>query len=316
MHRWLAGVLFLLAGISGAQAHELLERIDACVARLDQELDVGYERVLARCPELPADLAHSAWAPWLPADWNQPRNQLSAQGLTELHTLLSRSLAPGASVRAPRPQTAPAVLARISQVDDSGQGWWGRFKAWLRKIMSGRERDSEVLGGWLAALNFPHGVAQLISWLALALVVAVALAILVNELRIAGVLRVRGAAPRGSPPGGGAHRIAGALSDLERRAPREQPALLLQLIAERLTEQGRLPPARALTAREMLQDARLADDSERAALGELASVSEQLRFSTRDFAAAPLAAAIATGRAMLARLAATEPATAAAAPRA
>ena len=315
MHRWLAGVLFLLAGISGAQAHELLERIDACVARLDQDLDVGYERVVARCPELPADLAHSAWAPWLPADWNQPRNQLSAQGLTELRTLLSRSLTPSASARAPRAQTAPAVLARISQVDDSRQGWWGRFKAWLRKIMAGRERDSEVLGGWLAALNFPHGMAQLISWLALALVVAVALAILVNELRIAGVLKVRGAAPHGSPPGG-AQRIAGALSDLERRAAREQPALLLQLIAERLTEQGRLPPARALTARELLQDARLADDSERAALGELASVSEQLRFSTRDFAAAPLAAAIATGRAMLARLATTEPAAAAAAPRA
>jgi hypothetical protein len=304
VHRWLAGVLFLLAGISGAQAHEVLERLDACVARLDQDLDVGYERIAARCPELTAALTDSAWAPWLPADWDQPRNQLSAQGLTELRTLLSRSLTPSAKGRAPRAQAAAAIVARISQVDDSHQGWWGRFKAWLRKIMAGRERDSEVLPGWLATLNFSHGVAQVISWLALALVVAVALAILVNELRIAGVLVGRGSARRGCPPRG-AHRIAGALSDLERRAPREQPALLLQLIADRLTEQGRLPPARALTARELLHDAHLADDSERAALGELASVSEQLRFSTRDFAAARLAAAIADGRAMLARLAAT-----------
>jgi hypothetical protein len=312
VRRWLAGVLFLLAGISGAQAHELLERIDACVARLDRELDVGYERVAARCPDLPADLTRSAWAPWLPADWDQPGNQLSAQGLTELRTLLSRSLAPGAAaVRAPRPQTAAAVLARVSQVEDSRQSWWGRFKAWLHKVMAGNERDSGVLGGWLAGLNFPHGAAKLISWLALVIVLAVALAILVNELRIAGVLKVRASAARGKPPRGGASRIAGTLSDLERRAPREQPALLLQLIAERLTEQGRLPPARALTARELLHDARLEDDSQRAALGELASVSEQLRFSTRDFAAARLAAAIATGRALLTRLATTESAAAA-----
>ena len=137
-----------------------------------------------------------------------------------------------------------------------------------------------------------------IAWLALALVVAVALAILVNELRIAGVLRgrrCRAARPRGAR-GGGSGRVA-ALGELERRDLREQPALLLQLIAERLTEQGRLPPARALTARELLRDARLADDSENAALAELALASEQLRFSTRDFPATSLASAIAAGRA-------------------
>ena len=101
MRRWLAGILILLAGVAAARsAHELLERLDACAARLDHDLDVGYERVAARCPELAGELTHSAWAAWLPADWNQPRNQLSAQGLTELHTLLARSLAPG--VRGPR----------------------------------------------------------------------------------------------------------------------------------------------------------------------------------------------------------------------
>jgi hypothetical protein len=311
VHRWLAGVLFLLAGVSGAQAHELLERVDACVARLDQNLDVGYERIAARCPELTAALSHSAWAPWLPADWDQPGNQLSAQGLTEMRTLLSRSLAPSAPVRAPRAQTAAAVLARISQVDDSRQGWWGRFKAWLRRIMAGRESDSDGLGGWLAALNLSHSVAKLISWVTPALVVAAALAILVNELRIAGVLKVRRSASRGGLPRGGGGPVEAALRDLERREPREQPALLLQLIADRLTAQGRLAPARALTARELLHDALLADDSERAALKELALASEQLRFSTRDFAAARLASAISAGRGLLARLAMAEPAAAA-----
>ncbi|HEY2808139.1 MAG TPA: hypothetical protein VGI91_05060 [Steroidobacteraceae bacterium] len=306
MRLGLAGILLLLAGSSGAQAHELLDRLDACSARLDRELDVGYERIAARCPELAGALTHSAWAPWLPADWNQPRNQLSAQGLTELHTLLSRSLAPSVPVRAPRPQTAAAVIARISPAEDSGRGWWGRFKAWLRKIMSGGESDSG-LGAWLSHLDFPHAAVTVIAWLTLALVMAAALAILVNELRLAGIFKARRPTPRGGQPRHDVGQADEALDELERREPREQPALLLQLIAARLTEQGRLPPARALTARELLQGARLGEDSDRAALAELASASEQLRFSTRDFAATSLASAISAGRRMLVRLATPAP---------
>jgi hypothetical protein len=302
VRRWLVGIPFLLAGVSGAHAHELFDRLDACVARLDHELDVGYERVAARCPDLPGTLTHSAWAPWLPADWDQPRNQLSAQGLTELHTLLSRSLAPSVPVRAPRPQSAAAVIARISPADDSGKGWWGRFKAWLRKATAGGEGDS-ALGGWLTRLDFPQRVMTVITGLALALVMAVALAILVNELRIAGVFKVPRPAARGGQPRGGVGQADRSLHELERRELREQPALLLQLIAERLTEQGRLPPARALTAQELLRGARLADDAERAALAELAVASEQLRFSTGNLAATSLASAISAGRHMLARLA-------------
>ncbi len=307
MRRWLAGILLLLAGVSGAHAHELLDRLDACAARLDHDLDVGYERIAARCPDLPAQLTHSAWAAWLPSDWDQPRNQLSAQGLTELHTLLSRSLAPRIPVRAPRAQTAAAVIARISPVDESGSSWWGRFKAWLRKITAAGEAHP-ALGSWLGRLNFSQGAMTVIAWLALALVMAMALAILVNELRIAGVLRGPPVAPRGRAVREGAGQAGGGLDELERRDLREQPALLLQLIAERLTEQGRLPPARALTARELLRDARLADDSEEAALAELALASEQLRFSTHDFPTTSLASAIAAGRRMLVRLGTAAPA--------
>jgi hypothetical protein len=91
---------------------------------------------------------------------------------------------------------------------------------------------------------------------------------------------------------------------------------LLQLIAEGLTAQGRLPPARALTNRELLREARLADESERSSLAELAVAAEQLRFSTRGLAAASLAARIAAGRRMLARLAIAAPAHEAATPNA
>jgi hypothetical protein len=184
----------------------------------------------------------------------------------------------------------------------------------LRTLTGGGEADAESLGGWLGAVDFSHGAAQAVAWLAIVLVVAVALAILVNELRIAGVLKVRGSAPRDR-----AHVAADPadpLIELERRDPREQPALLLELIADRLTEQGRLPPARALTTGELLRGARLEDESARTWLSELATACEQLRFSTRDFAGPSLASAIAAGRGVLARLEIGPPAHPAAAPRA
>jgi hypothetical protein len=307
VHRWLAGFLFLLAGVTAAHAHELLDRLDACIGRLDQDLDVGYERIAARCPELPSALAHSAWAPWLPSDWNQPRNQLSADGLVELRTLLARSLKVSVPVHAPRAQTAAAVLARISQAEDPRRGWWQRFKAWLRALTTGSEADPDSLAGWLGPLDFSHGAARVVAWLAIVLVVALALAILVNELRIAGVFTVRRSAPRGRVHLAG-DQADPELIELERRDPREQPALLLELITDRLTEQGRLPPARALTTRELLRGARLADESERSWLSELATACEQLRFSTHDFAAASIASAIVAGRRVLARLEVSPPA--------
>ncbi len=300
MYRWLAGLLFLLAAATAGEAHELLDRLDQCIGHLDPELDVGYERVAARCPELTASLVRSAWAPWLPADWNQPRNQLSAEGLTELRTLLARSLAAGGAARVPDARQVPAVLARISQAENPRQGWWQRFKAWLRELTTD-DRESAPLGGWLSALDLSQGAARLLAWLALALVMLIALAILINELRIAGFLKPPRRAARTARSLDKATSAASP-DDLARYHPREQPALLLQRIADRLTAQGRLPPARALTARELLQRARLEGAAERRSLAELALVSEQLRFSTREPAAASLDSAIAAGHVVLAWL--------------
>src|SRR6516162_7520447 len=33
--------------------------LDACVARLDRDVDVGFDRIAARCPDLPGALARS-----------------------------------------------------------------------------------------------------------------------------------------------------------------------------------------------------------------------------------------------------------------
>ena len=63
----LAGLL-LLAAFTGAQAEppDAVATIDACIARLDPQIDVGYERIARRCPDLAPTLEKSGWAAWLP----------------------------------------------------------------------------------------------------------------------------------------------------------------------------------------------------------------------------------------------------------
>jgi len=300
--RVLPALLLAAALLPCAQARDALQAIDDCVARLDSELDVGYARVAARCPELTPALGESSFAAWLPADWKRPDNQLSAAGLSELRAQLARESARVAAARPPpRTERVATVLATVSHGADAGSvGWWQRFKDWLRRILATRSQaDSGGLRRWLAGIELSTATTQAITWAALALVVALAAGIVINELRIAGVLRARTTRPR---PGGGEFPRGGpaaTLEQLESAAPERQPALLLV----RLAALQRLPPARALTARELEREARLPEESARARLVELVTVCERVRFSDAPVSAASLAAAVRGGRALLGTLA-------------
>jgi hypothetical protein len=294
-----------------APARDALAAIDDCVPKLDTELDVGYARVAARCPDLTAALLESPFAPWLPADWMRPDNELSAAGLSELRAELAREGGHGEVRRAaPRTARVATVLASVSHATDAGRiSWWQRFKDWLRSLLAARAQpDAGWLRRWLAGIELSNATTQLISWAALAVVVALAAGIVINELRIAGILRGRDG--RAGPRGGELSRggSAAALDDIERAAPEQQPALLLALIALRLAALQRLPPARALTGRELELKARLPEELGRAPLAELVAVCERVRFSARPVGAAQLAAAVRGGRALLSALAAAAPA--------
>jgi len=302
--RALLALLLAAALVPCAQARAALEAIDDCLARLDTELDVGYARIAARCPDLTAALGASSFAPWLPADWKRPDNQLSAAGLSELRAQLVRESGGGDNRRpAPRSERVASVLASVTHGDAASIGWWQRFKDWLRRILTTRaQTDSGWLRRWLAGIELSRSATRLITWASFAIVVALAAGIVINELRIAGVLRGRRARSqaRGADLSRGG---SAALEEIERAAPEQQPALLLELIAARLAALRRLPPARALTARELERQARLPEESGRARLAELVTVCERVRFSGAAVSSASLTAAVRGGRALLAALA-------------
>jgi hypothetical protein len=300
--RALLALLLLGAGAVHAREPDALAALDECAAQLDPSVDVGYERVAARCPGLTATLEHSAWAPWLPPGWKAPHNLLNAEGLRALHASLVResAAAPGSLIL--HPQHVRSVLERIRQPEHAAEGWWARVKRWLRALFTPQPQADK---GWLRRLlgdvSIDRAVLRLVAALSIALLVLLAVALVVNELRVAGLLRRRPgrATPRytGRVAGG-----AAGLRDVDGAEPRAQPALLLELIAARLVAQERLPPARAFTVREVLRRVRLADAGARVRLGELAAVSERLRYDTSEVAAPVLAAAVLGGRELLAAL--------------
>jgi hypothetical protein len=300
--RWL--LILLLAGVAApcAQARDPLVVIDECLAKLDAGLDVGYARIVERCPELGAALTTSPSAAWLPSGWDNPKNELSAQGLSELRQLLSRAQATRPASHVPGVESVHAILAALKAQEHAHETWWTRFKAWLRGLFQPRGSTEP---GWFERLFgklLPsEAAARVLVWCVLGAIVALAATVVLNELRVAGLLarRSRG---RGAAAGATPARTALALPDIDAANPREQPAMLLELIATRLGEQGRLPPARAFTALEVVRHARLSDDEGRASLSELARASERVRFSGVEIAPASLSGALRGARELLATL--------------
>ncbi|HEX4618576.1 MAG TPA: hypothetical protein VH135_02540 [Steroidobacteraceae bacterium] len=303
MARVLLALLLLTAGPVYAREPDVLAALETCAGRLEVDADVGYERIAARCPDLTAALELSPWAAWLPADWKDPGNQLNAEGLRALHAALVRESAATPGTRALHPERVRGVLERVRQPERAREeGWWAHFKRWLREILTRPQQEDD--GWWRRLLGdapLDRAMLRVVAALAIALLVVVALAVVMNELRVAGLLRRRPGSARGPA------RVRPArgeldLSDVEGAEPAAQPALLLELIAARLAAQDRLPPARAFTVRELTRRARLPDEAERAHLSELAAVSERVRYAAGAVAAPALAAALRGGRELLSAL--------------
>ena len=301
MSRWLLA-LVLTAAAPLATADNAVAAIDACIPQLDAGLDVGYARIESRCPDLVKALARSPVEPWLPSDWRNSNNALSADGLKELRALLTRQPSDIAAAPLPRIQRVSSVLASIGERRE--RTWWEQLKDWIHDVLTRRPAtgDSSWLGQWFDDLNISQTVLRIIAGCALALVVALAISIVVNELRVVGGFGVSRRRLPAQPRAAAAGVVRCSKDDFERADLSEQPRLLLELVVARLREQERLPPARALTLNELLRAARLATAVDRQHLGVLSATCEQQRFAAREVSPPMLAAALTCGRELLSAL--------------
>ena len=304
-----AGILCASA-VAGAQAgHEpgrvALAAIDACIPKLDPALDVGFERVSARCPALSPALERSGWAAWLPAGWKEARNDLSAGSLAELRTLVARELAAPAP-DGPRPSVARLneVLIGLGPRAQQSASLWARFRAWLRAVVERNHKVDDA--SWLDRMIQRSGRSQvvidLVTYGSLVLVLTLAGVILVNELRAAGFIRSRSRehAARQAAEAAAPTRLSWA--DVDGAAFTDKPRLLLELVVSRLTDARKLPPAGAMTVQELTSAVKLEEPADRERLSEIARAAERARFSDASLAPRTVDSALEQGRALLERL--------------
>jgi hypothetical protein len=279
-----------------------MPNIDNCLSHLDPQLDIGYDRIAARCPELMRQLEGGVWAPWLPRGWKEPGNDLSAGGLREFRELAEREMNVSGSSAAPDVRRLHTILAALDR--SHNENGWSRFKSWLRSILERREEPTDE--GWLTRMVSHVGVSQsvirLISYGALSAVVLLAGLIVFNEARIAGLLSRRRGVLRKRRDLAAASSSGVGWSEIERAPPGERPRLLLDLIVRRLSDRGLLPPAGALTVRELTRSARLPDADDRSRLTELAFTAERVRYAAADAQGGGVDRPVARGRELLQRL--------------
>ena len=287
-----------------------LEAIDACVRHLNPDVDVGYDRIVLRCPMLARRLEDAGVAVWLPRDWQRSGNDLSIGGLRALRELLLHELPPAPSQGGHGPGVQPVseILASLRRADDEHSGWWARSRVWLRTVFA--RGDSAGEDGWLGRMMGQSGVSQavleLVSYGALALVVVLAVGIVVNEMWVGGIWRGRG---RRRPGDGGSGLTGGSggAGDGARLywagvlgAPvARRLGLLLELIIRRLNEGEGVRLARGLTARELLVTAPLAGERDRERLGVLVRAAEKMRYSGGAVSEREVAEVMEEGRLLL-----------------
>jgi hypothetical protein len=305
--RLYVALLVLAAPVAPLRAAgpDALAAIDACTARLDAELDVGYERIAARCPDLAPALEQSGWAAWLPHGWKESRNDLSAGSLLELRAVVQRELATRPAARTPRVERLNEILADLGSTGQQRSGAWARFKKWVRSLFErgGQQSDESWLNRMVSRIGISDAAIEIITYIALGLVVSLAGFIVFNELRVAGVI---GSRRDQRSADGDADALAGrprlAWSEIESAALLEQPRLLLELIAAKLTDLKRLPPAGAFTVRELTRAADLREEADRKRLVELALTAERARYADGAVEPPAVEMAVRHGRELLTRL--------------
>jgi len=297
------GLTWSTCALADSTDDPALKEVESCQARLNPRVDIGIERVQRLCPKLLPALESAPWRELLPSTLGERREEISAQSLRALADLVRNATDTGAARLAPDREALAPVLAELGEKGKQGATRWERFKQWVKEKFSERDRNSEV--GWLQRmarkLRTSEGVAEVLTYLGYAMVGALVLFVVWSELRAAGLL---GGKRRERGPGANAEwRRRLMLTDVMAAPLAERPGMMLRLLGEALSRAHRLPPADALTAAALVRRARLDIEAQRAALAEVASTAEGVRYAPQAPSDETIEGAVKTARELLDRFA-------------
>ena len=310
------GLIFLLllaapavwsqtAGVAtGVAAGSPADIVARCIESDATEI-YGLENLETQCPGIEHALVELGYAPFLS---ERQLDELSIYSLSDLRRLADRyaeRTAPGG--------IATDSLAPILESLDARQRaeqpltLFQRFKRWLREIYGQRQDASDSwLMDWLEKIDVPETVTRVVVYVLIALVIILALAVLINELRAAGILRSRETKRKHSVIATDAMHAAKewTLADLDAAPPAERPSALLRILVATLVKRGRLRAERSLTHRELVMRVSL-DDAQRESFSHVSKLSERTVYGNAHVSTDEIDRVVQAGRELVSQLAAS-----------
>jgi len=273
-----------------------LDVIGDCSDAADEET-VGLTALEEECPGLTRALDQSAYLPLLSTT---ERDALDAYDLSDLLTLDDWYAEQDATARDPDVAALKPILDSLrAQEPQRALTWFERFKRWLRSIVDRQEQDSDNwLSRWLEKREVPEVVATTILFVGLALILALTILVILNELRAAGVFRKRLATEaEGMATSAAAHADDGAV-DLDSLPADRKASMLLRMLVKTLVQSGRLRTERSLTHRELGVRARFDDPQQRESFERVAELAERVVYGHANLSREDLDSIVQAGRAL------------------
>jgi hypothetical protein len=196
----------------------------------------------------------------------------------------------------------PILDSLQAQEPERPPGWFERFQRWLRSMLERRSEGTDNwLSRWLDDAEVSEVVTKTILLVALALLLALTVFVIINELRAAGIFRQRSKRDDDLVPGAVANS-SDAAADLDALPVDRKASLLLRMLVTTLVQSGRLRAERSLTHRELSARARFDDAQQRESFQRVAALAERTVYGSVDVPAEEIEPIVAAARELDAQL--------------
>jgi hypothetical protein len=198
----------------------------------------------------------------------------------------------------------PILESLQAQEPERPLTWFERFKRWLRTLLERPEgSEDNWLSRWLEGVSISEAVARVLTYLAIALILGLTVAVIVNELRVAGVFRRRrGAQEAGMIVAGAASAVGDDAADLDSLPVDRKAQALLRMLITALVQTGRLRTERSLTHRELCARAAFDNAGQRESFRRVAALAERTVYGSRAVPPEEVEAVVAATRSLDAQL--------------
>ncbi|HEY6644171.1 DUF4129 domain-containing protein [Povalibacter sp.] len=306
MRACLVTLVLLAAPVAGSQEEDSAagavvasrDLIASCIETSSGD-EVGLAELEEACPGLEHAITQSGYVGFISENEIE---QLTSHGLVDLQSIVERYRQPPAAA------ATDADIARLGPILDAIEEeqrverpltLFERFKRWMNGQMQRPSPEQETwLNRWLKDFDVPERITRTIVYASILVILLAALAVVVNELRAAGIFRRRGRRASVVPiTGEGTFDLSRAtLADLDRVPAAERPALLLRVLVNTLLNTGRLRTEKSLTHRELGSRAAFDAVDQRHAFNRVASLSERILYGSRQVSPEEIDAVLDEGR--------------------